>query len=77
MALGERIPVIFDAKSNGFNKVRADIAATDGALNKAKVSVKGFGDMLRQNAAPAAIAGALTLNGPRTRFSTSATGAGQ
>ena len=28
-------------------------------------------------ATPAAIAGAVTLNGPRTRFSTSATAAGQ
>jgi hypothetical protein len=65
MALGEKIPVIFDAKSNGFSKVRADIAAADGAIGKAKAGASGLGDMLRQNAAPAAIAagGALVAFG--------------
>ena len=48
MALGEKIPVIFDAKSNGFGKVRADIAAADGAMGKAKAGAKGLGDMLHQ-----------------------------
>lgn len=63
--MANRVTTIFDLDDkgivSGLKNLRTDIASTDGLMNKLKVGAKGFGDVLRQNALPAAAAAAAVI----------------
>ena len=63
--IANRITTIFDLDDkgivSGLKNIRKDVTQTDGFMNKLKVGAKGLGDMLRQNAAPAAMAAGSAL----------------
>ncbi len=62
MALTEKIRVLFEVDDKGsFGKLKKDINDAEGATGKLKAGTKGLGDMLKQNAAPAAIAAGAAL----------------
>ncbi len=62
MALTEKIRVLFEVDDKGsFGKLKKDINDAEGATGKLKAGTKGIGDMLKQNAAPAAIAAGAAL----------------
>jgi hypothetical protein len=62
VALTEKIRVLFEVDDKGsFGKLKKDINDAEGATGKLKAGTKGLGDMLKQNAAPAAIAAGAAL----------------
>jgi hypothetical protein len=62
VALTEKIRVLFEVDDKGsFGKIKREIAAADTATGKLKAGTKGLGDMLKQNAAPAALAAGTAL----------------
>jgi hypothetical protein len=62
VALTEKIRVLFEVDDKGsFGKLKKDINDAEGATGKLKAGTKGIGDMLKQNAAPAAIAAGAAL----------------
>lgn len=53
----EKIRLLFEVDDKGsLGRLRSDIAAADTVTGKFKAGIKGTGDMLKQNAAPAAMA---------------------
>lgn len=60
MAFRDRIEVVVDfvtgPAQKGLGKLKADVAAADGVMGKAKVAAKGLGDTLSAYAGPAALA---------------------
>jgi hypothetical protein len=58
----DKIRLLFEVDDKGsFGKIKRDIADAEGATGKLKAGTKGLGDMLKQNAAPAAIAAGAAL----------------
>lgn len=58
----DKIRLLFEVDDKGsFGKLKRDINDAEGATGKLKAGSKGLGDMLRQNAAPAAIAAGAAL----------------